>query len=166
MTNVSDRFDRVPPTKSAQSDRGRPTRSEVVDYFEQRFEISRDTFDNQSFWEKGAGKIWTFSGHAPDPLKVESLGLPLLRTRQEHWKPTTNGVQRFGRGATKNVLKLSALEGRKFLAGETQQLKWDGDWGYLIISREIAGVNEPLGVGLYTHGELKSMMPKGRRRYR
>ena len=51
-----------------------------------------------------------------------------------------------------------------FLAGEEQDLDWDGDWGYLIAAHEIAGGVEPIGVGLFTYGTLQSMVPKGRRR--
>jgi NOL1/NOP2/fmu family ribosome biogenesis protein len=51
-----------------------------------------------------------------------------------------------------------------FFTGEDQPLDWDGDWGYLVVTHEIAGESEPLGVGLYVHGELQSMVPKGRRR--
>ncbi|PSP82174.1 hypothetical protein BRC78_08810, partial [Halobacteriales archaeon QH_8_68_33] len=40
----------------------------------------------------------------------------------------------------------------------------DGDWGYLVVTHELAGEREPLGVGLYVHGELRSQVPKGRRR--
>jgi NOL1/NOP2/fmu family ribosome biogenesis protein len=50
------------------------------------------------------------------------------------------------------------------MAGEDQELDWDGDWGYLIVTHDLAGEAEPLGVGLYTYDELQSMVPKGRRR--
>jgi NOL1/NOP2/fmu family ribosome biogenesis protein len=87
-----------------------------------------------------------------------------LRVRQEHWKPTTEAAQRFGRGATRNVVELERPAAERFLAGEDQQLAWDGDWGYLIVAHELAGGVEPVGVGLYLHGELRSQVPKGRRR--
>ena len=52
----------------------------------------------------------------------------------------------------------------RFLAGEDQERPWEGDWGYLIVTHDIAGGPEPIGVGLYTYGSLQSMLPKGRRR--
>jgi hypothetical protein len=32
------------------------------------------------------------------------------------------------------------------------------------VSHDLAGETEPIGVGLYLHGELRSQVPKGRRR--
>lgn len=162
--NEGGQFDRLPLTDVERTDPGRATRTEVLDWWEGRFGIAPDTFDGVTFWEKGAGKIWALGYDLPGPLEIETLGLPILRTRQEYWKPTTDGVQRFGTGATMNVVELDEDEARRFLAGETQGLEWDGDWGYLIGARWTAGDLAPIGVGLYTYGEFKSMVPKGRRR--
>jgi NOL1/NOP2/fmu family ribosome biogenesis protein len=90
--------------------------------------------------------------------------MTVLRTRQKHWKPTLEAVQRFGNHATRNTLELTREQVIQFMAGEDQTLGWDGDWGYLIVTHDLAGEQEPLGVGLYTYDELKSMVPKGRRR--
>jgi NOL1/NOP2/fmu family ribosome biogenesis protein len=90
--------------------------------------------------------------------------MTFLRTRQEHWKPTTDAVQRFGRDATRNVVGLDDADATAFLAGETTEPGWGGDWGYLIAAHGIAGVVEPIGVGLYVHDEFRSQVPKGRRR--
>ena len=162
--NDGQRFDRLPPTPAERVVDGRVSRQEVLAYFDERFGIAPETFDGYSFWEKGAGKIWIFAGEAPSPTTVEALGMVCLRTRQEHWKPTTDVVQRFGREATACVIELTRAEARRFAAGEDQDLEWDGDWGYLIAACEVADEREPLGVGLYLHGELRSMIPKGRRR--
>ncbi|MDS0477889.1 hypothetical protein [Natrinema sp. 1APR25-10V2] len=164
-TNDGQRFDRLPATAAERTVEGRATREAVVDYFEDRFGIPTETFDGYTFWEKGAGKIWIYGGAAPSPIEIEAIGMTCLRTRQEHWKPTTDFVQRFGRAATECVIDLEREEARRFAAGEDQELeRWDGDWGYLIAAHEIAGEREPLGVGLYVHGELRSMVPKGRQR--
>jgi NOL1/NOP2/fmu family ribosome biogenesis protein len=90
--------------------------------------------------------------------------MTILRTRQEHWKPTTDAAQRFGRAATRNVCHLDGDAARRFVAGEDQTLDWDGDWGYLVVTHDVAGREEPIGVGLYLHGELRSVVPKGRQR--
>jgi NOL1/NOP2/fmu family ribosome biogenesis protein len=90
--------------------------------------------------------------------------MSVLRTRGDHWKPTTNAVQRFGHRAERNVIDLTREQAEAFVAGEDQEVPWDGDWGYLIATHDIAGETEPLGVGLYLHGELRSQIPKGRRR--
>ncbi|QLG48298.1 DUF7122 family protein [Natrinema halophilum] len=163
-TNVGQRFDRLPATEAERSVEGRATREEVVDYFADRFAIPPETFDAYTFWEKGAGKIWIYADEAPTPIEIEAIGMTCLRTRQEHWKPTTDFVQRFGRAATECVIHLEREEARRFVAGEDQDLEWDGDWGYLIAAHDVAGEREPLGIGLYVHGELRSMVPKGRQR--
>jgi len=162
--NVSHRFDRLPATAADRDVDGRPTREAVLDFWDERFGVDPDVFEGYTFWERGNGKIWAFAGELETPVNIEALGMSFLRTRQEHWKPTTEAVQRFGRYATRNVIHLTRSEAEALLAGYSQELDWDGDWGYLIASHEIAGDSEPIGVGLYVHGELRSQIPKGRRR--
>ncbi|MDQ2051916.1 hypothetical protein RBH26_15670 [Natronolimnohabitans sp. A-GB9] len=163
--NDGQRFDRLPPTPDERTVEGRVSREEVLDYFADRFGIPPETFDDHTFWEKGAGKIWIYGGEAPTPLEIEAIGMTCLRTRQEHWKPTTDFVQRFGDHATDCVIDLDREEAQAFAAGEDQALeRWEGDWGYLIAAHEVAGELEALGIGLYVHGELRSMVPKGRQR--
>lgn len=164
MSNDGQRFDRLPETDAERELEKRATREEVVGWWDERFGIGPEEFGGHSFWEKGAGKIWVAYGEHPSPTGIEGLGMKFLRTRQEHWKPTTNAVQRFGQEATRNVIELGSGEAMAFVRGEDREVEWDGDWGYLICTHEIAGEREPLGVGLYLHGELRSVVPKGRRR--
>ena len=161
--NDGHRFDRLPETAADREVSGRASREEVVGWWDDRFGVPPETFDGYSFWEKGKGKIWVLSGEAVDPIRVEGLGMTFLRTRQEHWKPTTDAVQRFGREATQNVIELDSEAAARYARGEDQEAAWDGDWGYLVVAHEMAGGREPLGVGLYLHGELRSVVPKGRR---
>lgn len=162
--NIGRQFDRLPDTSEERVVDGRPTREEVLAWWNERFGIQPAIFEDYTFWEKGAGKLWAFADDAPSPVSIEALGITFLRVRQEHWKPTTETAQRFGRYATKNVIDLDDRQARAFVAGEDQELAWNGDWGYLIVTHSIAGEPEPLGVGLYLHGELRSQIPKGRRR--
>jgi NOL1/NOP2/fmu family ribosome biogenesis protein len=162
--NDGQQFDRLPATDAERTVEGRASREAVVDWWVERFGLDPETFAGHTFWEKGAGKIWAFAGDIDSPADVEGLGMTFLRTRQKHWKPTTDAVQRFGREATRNVIVLENGEAEAFLQGYDQELEWDGDWGYLIAAHEIAGDVEPIGVGLYVHGELRSQMPKGRQR--
>lgn len=176
--NDGQRFDRLPATPAERTVEGRVSREEVLAYFQERFAIPPETFDEYTFWEKGAGKIWIYAGEAPSPIEVESLGMTCLRTRQEHWKPTTDFAQRFGDRASECVIELDREQALRFAAGEDQELAWGGDWGYLIAAHDLGtgpadrpteegaaeGGLEPLGVGLYVHGELRSMVPKGRQR--
>jgi len=163
-TNDSHRFDRLPATAADRTVAERPTRAEVLAFFADRFGIPSAVFADHSFWERGAGKIWALAGEEPDPVEVEGLGMTVLRTRREHWKPTLEAAQRFGDAATANVLHLGRPEARAFLAGHDQELAWDGDWGYLLVRHDLAGAPATLGVGLYLHGELRSQVPKGRQR--
>jgi NOL1/NOP2/fmu family ribosome biogenesis protein len=164
MTNSGQRFDRLPAIAEDREVEGRATREEVLKWWDERFGIRPESFENHTFWEKGAGKIWIFHGDVSSPTEVEGLGMTFLRTRQEHWKPTTNAVQRFGHKAERNVIELDSEVAMNFVRGEDQAIDWDGDWGYLICAHELADKREPLGVGLYLHGELRSVVPKGRRR--
>ncbi|ERG94824.1 hypothetical protein [Haloquadratum walsbyi] len=162
--NDGQQLDRLPPTAADRAVAGRPTREEVIRWWNNRFEVPPTTWDNHTFWEKGKGKIWAVAAEYVSPIAIEGLGLRILRTRQEHWKPSTNAVQRFGVHATKNVVSLNHDEAIQFADGTDQPLpRWDGDWGYLIVAHEIAGDIEPIGVGLYLHDELRSTVPKGRR---
>jgi NOL1/NOP2/fmu family ribosome biogenesis protein len=163
MTNDGQVFDRLPATSEERAVAGRATREEVVTWWRERFGVPEETFDGVTFWEKGAGKIWAYAGEAPDQTDVEGLGMTVLRTRQEHWKPTMNAVQRWGTAATKNVVVVDDETARTFARGDDQELEWDGDWGYLVVAHDLAGEVEPLGVGLYLYGELRSVVPKGRR---
>ncbi len=163
-TNDGQQFDRLPATPAERTVDGRVSRTDVLAYFEDRFAIPPETFAGYTFWEKGAGKIWIYAGDAPSPTRLEALGMTCLRTRQEHWKPTTDFAQRFGHAATDCVIDLGREQARQFVDGVDQELSWDGDWGYLIAAHEIGGQRLPLGIGLYVHGELRSMVPKGRQR--
>jgi len=160
--NVGQQFGRLPATPADRDVEGRASRKEVLDFFEERFGIDPSVFEPYTFWEKGKGKIWIFADDVPTPIRIEGLGMTVLRTRQEHWKPTHSAVQRFGHHATKNVVDLSAEEAAQFAQGNDQELPaWDGDWGYLIATHELAGDRVPVGVGLYLYDELRSTVPKG-----
>lgn len=161
--NDGSRFDRLPATPAERTVSGRPTREGVLEWWDGRYGVPPGVFDGYTFWEKGSGKLWAFRGEASSPIALEGLGLAFLRTRQEHWKPTTNAVQRFGTCATRNVIELDRPEAKAFVAGHDQAIEWDGDWGYLIVAHDLAGL-EPLGVGLYLQGDLRSQVPKGRQR--
>ena len=159
--NIGQQFGRLPATAADREVEGRASRQEVIDFFTERFGIDAGIFEKFSFWEKGKGKIWIFADNAPSPIRVEGLGMTVLRTRQEHWKPTQSAIQRFGNHATQNIVEIDGETAATFVRGEDQELEWDGDWGYLIVAHRIRGEREPIGVGLYVYGELRSTVPKG-----
>ena len=158
------RFDRLPATAEERVVPDRATRAEVLAWWEERFGVEPAVFEEYTFWERGSGKVWALRGTEPTPATIEALGLTFLRTRREPWNPTLSAVQRFGDHATRNVVNLPTDQAAAFFAGEDLAIDWNGDWGYLIVTHDLAGEPEPLGVGLYVHGELRSQVPKGRRR--
>jgi NOL1/NOP2/fmu family ribosome biogenesis protein len=162
--NRSHRFDRLPATTEDRQVPDRPTRTGVLEWWDERFGVDPSVFEDHTFWERGSGKVWAFASESPSPIDIEGLGVAFLRTRREHWKPTLEAVQRFGDRADDCVVELPREEAATFVAGDDQELDWDGDWGYLIVTTGVAGESEPVGVGLYVHGELRSQVPKGRRR--
>jgi NOL1/NOP2/fmu family ribosome biogenesis protein len=157
-------FTRLPADESERTEPERATREEVLAFWDERFGVPPETFADHTFWERGKGKLWAYRGDPPSPVDIQGLGMTVLRTRQEHWKPTLEAVQRFGEHATENVIHLDDDAARAFVAGRDRELDWDGDWGYLVVTHDIAGRVEPVGVGLYVYGELRSQVPKGRRR--
>lgn len=161
MSEETTRFDRVPPEGDVADT---PSRASILAYWDERFGIDPVTFVDHTFWERGRGKIWVFWGNVPDPADLEGLGMTCLRTTGRDWKPSTNAIQRFGAAASRNVIELDRAAATHFVAGEDQVIPWDGDWGYLIAATSIASMQVPLGVGQYIDGELRSMVPKGRRR--
>lgn len=163
-SNDGSRFDRLPPSSGERVVTDRPTRVEVLEYFQERFGVESAAFQKYTFWEKGTGKIWAFKGEVPTPINIEALGIHLLRTNQRHWKPTTDAMQRFGRQATRGVIELTREQATRFWRGESQSIEWDGPAGYVLVTNPIADRDEPLGIGLIRRGELRSQIPKGRRR--
>jgi hypothetical protein len=68
-------------------------RKEIFDYFSSRFGIPEKAFEGFCFL-KGERKIWVVRDHPEleailNQLKVDSAGIPLLRTKPSMWKPTT-----------------------------------------------------------------------------
>ncbi|MDY6764094.1 MAG: hypothetical protein SV377_00130 [Halobacteria archaeon] len=135
------------------------TRDEVVGFWEEKFGVDPDVFESYDFYKKGKRRVWITSSEFPDGYEYEAMGLPFLRVRQEHPKPTTNALQLFGEHATKNIIELNAEDARDFVSGETVEKEFDvEDLGYVIVEYD----GEVLGCGLYFPGELRSQIPKGR----
>lgn len=160
---TGDRYDRLPATDAERNVAERASREEVLAFFAERFGVDPAVFERYSFWEKGKGKVWAFRGEHPSPVAVEAMGIHLLRTRQRFWKPTTDAAQLFGQHVERNRLDLERAGARTFWRGESQEVSHVGDPGYVVVTVPVAGEPAPLGVGLWIDGELRSMVPKGRR---
>ncbi|MDY6779226.1 MAG: hypothetical protein SV760_01490 [Halobacteria archaeon] len=140
---------------------GQEERRDVVGFWRTKFGVPSGTFDGYDLYKKGESKVWITTESADvDELNYESAGLPFLRVNQEHPKPTTDALQRFGGEATKNVVSLGDDEARRFVSGETVEREFDVDsLGYVVVKYD----GDVLGCGLYFPGELRSQIPKGRR---
>lgn len=146
---------------------------EILAYFFERFGIPPEAFQGYRFARRG-GTIWIASDapgldEALRQLKVETAGIPLLRRRPERsegpalsrvegippWKPTTAGLQVFGRFATRNVVDLDDEALETFLRQGIVQKDFPVEAGYVIVRWK----GRVLGCGLYGKGGLRSQIP-------
>jgi len=139
-------------------------RREILDYFSQRFGIPEKGFEGYCFL-KEERKIWVVRDHPElestlQQLKVESAGIPLLRTKISMWKPTTAGLQFFGRHAIRNVIDLEGEILRAFLRRESIEGPFSLEPGFVIVRWR----GRVLGCGVYGKGKLRSQIPGPRRR--
>jgi NOL1/NOP2/fmu family ribosome biogenesis protein len=136
-----------------------PQRRAVLSYFEERFGIPLAAFADYRLLERR--KVYALvrdSSHLEmlASLKVQSVGLPVLRKMPHHLKPTTAALQRFGHQATRHRVELSAPQMQALLRGEELQVHIDVQPGYVILLY----AEYILGCGLYTPGRLRSQIPR------
>jgi NOL1/NOP2/fmu family ribosome biogenesis protein len=138
-------------------------RREILDYFSDHFGIPEKAFEGFCFL-MGERKIWVVQDHPElertlEQLKVESVGIPLLRTKTSMWKPTTAGLHFFGHHATRNVFDLGQEDLADFLKGEPRQAPPFIESGFVIVRwRE-----KVLGCAVCGKGKLRSQIPHKRR---
>jgi len=111
----------------------------------------------------GERKIWTVRDHPElerimKQLKFESAGIPLLRTKNSMWKPTTTGLHLFGLHATRNVIDLEGEALQAFLKREVIDGSLPLEPGFVIVRCE----GKVLGCGIYGKGGLRSQLPEKR----
>jgi hypothetical protein len=89
-------------------------------------------------------------------LRVESVGVPLLRRVKTHLKPTSAALQLYGKYSTDNIVKLEFVQ----LAELVEKKELNGEFpvspGYVVISTK--GVF--IGCALYLPGRLVSQFPR------
>lgn len=139
-------------------------RQEILTYFFERFGIPSQAFEGIRLLHR-AGTIWAVA-FAPElneileKLKIQAAGIPLLRVNTPKWKPTTFGLQVFGRHARKNVADLDDEEVGPFLRGQTIRRTFPTEPGYVIVRWQ----GHLLGCGLSNvKGELRSQIPSNLR---
>jgi NOL1/NOP2/fmu family ribosome biogenesis protein len=138
-------------------------RREILDYFSLRFGIPEKAFEGFCFL-KGGRKIWVVRDHPElerilQEMKVESAGIPLLRTKTSRWKPTTSGLQVFGLHATRNVVELGEEDLPLFLGGKTMGAPSFLEPGFAVIRWK----GKVLGCAACGKGKIRSQIPRKRR---
>jgi NOL1/NOP2/fmu family ribosome biogenesis protein len=137
-------------------------RREILDYFSNRFGIPEKAFEGFCFL-MGERKIWTVRDHPElerilHQLKVDSAGIPLLRTKPSMWKPTTAGLHLFGLQATRNVIDLGGETLQAFLKRKPIDAPLPLVPGFVIVRWN----GKVLGCGVYGKGKLRSQLPEKR----
>ncbi len=137
-------------------------RKEILVYFFDRFGIPGVVFQGSRFLKEK--KTIYAAADAPglenvlEKLKIEAVGVPLLRLDASLWKPTTAGLRLFAEQASRNILELDddRLEG--FLQQGIMEGPLPLDPGYVILRWK----GSILGCGLYGRRGLRSQIPEGR----
>ncbi|MGK7888942.1 MAG: hypothetical protein AB4042_06375 [Leptolyngbyaceae cyanobacterium] len=125
-----------------------------------RFGMALDQFDAYALWSTGKEKEWLASSACrPVPHMIpHTIGLPLVRRTPHGFKPTTAGLQRFGRHVTQQVATLNAEQCDQFMRGESVTYPGtDGLSPGFVLAR--SGAYE-LGCGRWKQGRLYCELPK------
>ncbi len=127
---------------------------------EGRFGIPPQVSSLYTLWERGGTSyILSAAGADPEPwapLRVASVGLPLLRQVGSHLKPTSVGLRLLSPWITRNRLSLTDQDAWLLLRQGFVAWPWGGADGYVLMELR-AGV---LGCGLLLGGTLRSQIPK------
>ena len=139
-------------------------RKEILDYFSDRFGIPEEAFAGFRFL-MGEKKIWVVREHRDlegilNQLKVESAGIPLIRTKTSMWKPTTAGLHFFGLYATRNRIDLEGDALHAFLNGQSLEGPFPLEPGFVIVRWK----GKVLACAVYGKGKLRSQIPEPRGR--
>ena len=131
----------------------------ILAYFTDRFGIALSAFRGLRLLERQ--KLFVLvreSAHlaALAGLKVQGVGLPVLRKMPRHLKPTTAALQRFGHYAVRNTVALSDSQLQSLL--RDKELPWQAALqpGYVVL----VAAGHVVGCGLYTPGRLRSQIPR------
>ncbi|MBI5439734.1 MAG: tRNA pseudouridine(55) synthase TruB [Deltaproteobacteria bacterium] len=132
-------------------------RSHALSYLEERFGIPPEAFRRHRLFRRGEHVCALHEDAAPaaDVLSSIQAGLRLLKeTQSGGFKPSSRGMQVFGRWANRNLVDLSDAELRAVLQG--QSLPQAGSRGFVLLRQGGAVI----GVGLVRDGQLVSQIPR------
>ena len=128
-------------------------------YLEDRFGIPESLFDDYILFNRG--KHWWLLRNSGllisvSRLKVSMVGLRAFNQVGDFVKPTTRMIQVFGHYATRARLEIGEGQLRKLVAGKISQVDMEIENGYVILL--IKG--QPLGLGLFINGMIRSQIPR------
>ena len=134
-------------------------RNQLLGFLRERFGIPLSVFANHHLLRRGP-TIWllTRDEHLPAlaSLRVESVGVPLLRWVKKRLKPTSAALQVLGIYATKNVVSLEPMQLEELVEKKEIKGEFPVSPGYVIICTETVVI----GCGLYLPGRLVSQFPR------
>ena len=133
--------------------------NQVLGFFRDRFGFPQSVFANYHLFRRGP-TVWLLSKDERladlASLQVKSVGLPLLRWKKTHLKPTTVSLQLFGSYADKNIVSLTPGQLHALVEKKEIQGEFGISPGYVIIVAETIII----GCGLYVPGRLISQFPR------
>ena len=131
----------------------------MLEFWRDRFGIPQSVFANYHLFRRGP-TVWLLSRDERlvdlASLPVKSVGLPLLRWKKTHLKPTTVSLQLLGSYADKNIVSLRRDQLRDLVEKKEIKGEFEVSPGYVIV------VTEKIitGCGLYVPGRLISQFPR------
>ena len=145
---------------------GPEARAAAIEPVVSRFGVDATVFDHFHLTQSGRKYVMILaSDHVSPEQSASPAGIPLMRMNLKYPKLTTAGALLLGRHATRNVIRLSAEEARRYVNGadltpRPDQMADVSDPGYVLVSWD----DTPLGLGLLLEEDgvrrLKSLYPR------
>lgn len=136
-----------------------PERNQLLELFQDRFGILLSVFDEHHLYRRGR-TVWLLSkGERVGDfatLRVESVGLPLLRWVKTHLKPTSAALQLFASHINKNIVRLTPEQLQELVESREIVGEFAGSTGYVAIESN----SLIIGCALYLPGRLVSQFPR------
>ena len=136
-----------------------PERDHLLGFFRDRFGIAPVVFSNYELYRRGP-TVWVFSqdDRLQDlaPLRVEAVGMPLLRRVKNHLKPTSVALQLFGSKANRNIVSLEPQKLCDLVQNREIKGDFDSSPGYVIVVTS----SVIIGCALYLPGRLIAQFPR------
>ncbi|MFB6145809.1 MAG: hypothetical protein ABEJ99_04895 [Candidatus Nanohaloarchaea archaeon] len=131
--------------------------SEVWDYLEERFGVSREDLKGFRI-EEIAGDYWLISRDLETDYETKTRGIRFVRRTGRGLKPTTYGIQFLGDRIDRNIVELEEDEIEGMLMRTGMPGRDMDEKGYVALKFR----GKMLGCGFYMDEKVSSRIPKGR----